>query len=48
MYLPPEDFTYGKWNRPSTPIKEVVNYDYGNMAEEVIKQEYDAFITHVF
>ena len=28
-----DDFYFGKANKPSTPIKKVVNSDYGNAAE---------------
>ena len=44
--LPPEDFVYGKPNRPPTPIKEVINNDYGNRAEATIRNEYKRFIKH--
>ncbi len=42
--LPPEDFAYGVPNRPSTPMKDVVNYTYSNRAEAAIRKEYDKFI----
>ena len=42
--LPPDDFAYGIQNRPSTPIKQVVNNDFGNKAEFLIKKEYNKFI----
>ena len=42
--LPPDDFAYGIQNRPSTPIKLVVNNDFGNKAEFLIKKEYNKFI----
>jgi len=42
--LPPEDFAYGVPNRPSTPMKDVVNYTYSNRAEAVIRRNYDKFI----
>ena len=45
IYLPPEDFAYGVPNRPSTPMKNVVNNEYGNVAEEEIKKDYQTFIT---
>ena len=44
IVLPPEDFVYGKPNRPPTPIKEVINNDYGNRAEAIIRNEYKKFI----
>jgi hypothetical protein len=34
MYLPDEEFTYGKANRPSTPVKAVVSNFYGDVAEQ--------------
>ena len=46
IILPPEDFVYGKPNRPPTPIKEVINNDYGNRAEATIRNEYKRFIKH--
>ena len=42
--LSPEDFAYGVLNRPSTPMKDVVNYTYSNRAEAAIRKEYDKFI----
>ncbi len=48
IYLPPPEFTYGKKNRTPTPVKEVINNDYGNKAEDVIKMEYGAYMNHVF
>lgn len=33
IYLPEEEFTYGRANRPSTPIKAVVSGFYGDVAE---------------
>ncbi len=44
IVLPPDDFVYGKPNRPPTPIKEVINNDYGNRAEAIIRNEYKRFI----
>ena len=44
IILPPDDFVYGKPNRPPTPIKEVINNDYGNRAEAIIRNEYKRFI----
>lgn len=34
MYLPEEEFTYGRQNRPSTPVKAVVSGFYGDVAEQ--------------
>jgi hypothetical protein len=42
--LPPVDFVYGKPNRPPTPIKEVINNDYGNKAETQIRKEYKKYL----
>ncbi len=47
IYLPPEDFTYGKRNRTPTPVKAVINYKYADKAEDCIKQDYDHFICQV-
>lgn len=33
IMLPHDDFTYGKANRPSTPVKAVVSGFYGDVAE---------------
>ena len=44
IILPPEDFVYGMPNRPPTPIKEVINNDYGNRAEAIIRNEYKKII----
>ena len=44
MYLPKEGFTYGKPNRPPTPIKDIINNNYGNLAEITIRNEYRNFL----
>lgn len=44
IYLPKEGFTYGKPNRPPTPIKDIINNNYGNLAEISIRDEYKNFI----
>ena len=44
IHLPPIDFVYGVPNSPPTPIKEIINNDYGNRAEKLIRQEYLNFI----
>ncbi|CDW88730.1 UNKNOWN [Stylonychia lemnae] len=41
MLLPEEEFTYGKANRPSTPIKAVVSGFYGDVAEQQILTRYE-------
>ena len=41
--LPPVNFVYGKANRPSTPIKNIINNDYGNKAIMQIKNEYKKY-----
>ncbi len=46
IVLPPDNFVYGMPNRPPTPIKEVINNDYGNRAEAIIRKEYKKFIRH--
>jgi hypothetical protein len=47
IYLPPQEFTYGRRNRTPTPVKDVINYEYSRKAEEVIKMEYSAFVAQV-
>ena len=44
IILPHEDFVYGLPNRPATPIKDVINSAYGNRAEDIIRNEYAAFM----
>ena len=44
IYLPKEGFTYGKPNPPPTPIKDIINNNYGNLAEITIKNEYRNFL----
>ena len=44
IILPKEGFTYGKPNRPPTPIKDIINNNYGNLAEISIRDEYKNFI----
>ena len=44
IYLPKEGFTYGKPNRPPTPIKDIINNNYGNLAEITIRNEYRNFL----
>ena len=41
LYLPEENFIYGKPNRPSTPVGDIVSNWYGNRAEGEISQKYD-------
>ena len=47
IYLPADEFTYGRKNRTPTPVKDVINYEYARKAEDVIKQEYTHFMTEV-
>ena len=47
IYLPHEGFTYGKPNRPPTPIKDIINNNYGTLAEMNIRNEYKNFIKKV-
>lgn len=42
--LPENEFVYGIRNRTPTPIKKVINNEYGNAAETVIRQEYKTFM----
>ena len=46
IYLPNKDFTYGIKNRVSTPIKNIINYQYSNKAEELIRRSYSQMISH--
>lgn len=41
--LPPDEFSYGLKNRPSTPIKDVINGGYGNRAAKGIRKKYQVF-----
>ena len=41
MILPHEEFTYGKANRPSTPVKAVVGGFYGAVAEKETLTRYE-------
>ena len=42
--LPPPNLVFGKPNRPPTPIKEVINNEYGNRAEAILRNEYTTLI----
>ena len=39
--LPDEEFTYGRANRPSTPVKAVMSNFYGDVAEQQIMNRYE-------
>ena len=41
MYLPEEEFCYGRKNRPSTPVGDVVSNYYGQKAEGELSSKYD-------
>ena len=41
IVLPEEDFIYGQPNRPSTPIKAVMQGFYGDVAEQQTLQRYE-------
>lgn len=43
--MPPEEFVYGKRNRTPTPVKQVINYDYGNKGKSALMQAYNHFIS---
>ena len=47
IYLPSEEFIYGRKNRTPTPIKNVVGYKYARNAENQIKTEYNTIMTDV-
>jgi hypothetical protein len=40
MFIPDDEFYYGVANRPSTPVKKVINNDYGNESEKVMVNNY--------
>ena len=39
-----KEMVFGKKNKPSTPMKDVINYEYGNKAEKEIVKKYEMFI----
>ena len=39
-----KDMVFGMKNKPSTPMKNVINYEYGNKAEKDIVKRYEVFI----
>ena len=41
MYLPEEEFLYGKPNRPSTPVGDVISNYYGDQATKHLAQKYE-------
>ena len=41
LYLPTEEFTYGKPNRPGTPVGDVISNYYGDKATKKLEQKYD-------
>lgn len=41
--LPAQSFSYGLANKPSTPIKNVINGIYANKAEEKLRKNYQEF-----
>jgi len=40
LCIPDKDFYYGVPNRPSTPVKKVINNDYGNESEKIMINNY--------
>lgn len=44
IFLPPEEFVYGKRNRTPTPVKNVIYYEYARQGEDTIKKTYDRFM----
>ena len=34
------DYAFGKSNRPSTPVKDIISGDYGSIAEAQIHEKY--------
>lgn len=41
--LPPESFVYGLANKPHTPIKDIINNEFANKAEQEVKKSYENF-----
>ena len=41
MYLPEEEHSYGRPNRPGTPVGDVISNFYGDIASKVLTQKYD-------
>lgn len=41
MFLPEEQFMYGKPNRPGTPVGDVISNYYGEKASKQLEQKYD-------
>ena len=41
LYLPEEEFQYGKANRPSTPVGDVISNYYGDVASKQLSQKYE-------
>ena len=39
-----KEIVFGMKNKPSTPMKNVINYEYGNKAEKEIVKRYEVFI----
>ena len=39
-----EDMVFGMKNRPSTPIGDVINFEYANRAEKILLKKYEDFI----
>ena len=44
IYLPDVGFRYGRANRVPTPVKKIINYHYGNKAEDEIRKSYSHFM----
>lgn len=47
VYLPGEDFTYGKKIPSTATIESLIQYDFSNKAEDVIKKEYHTYLREV-
>jgi hypothetical protein len=41
FYLPEDQFVYGKPNRPSTPVGDVISNYYGEKASKQLEEKYD-------
>ena len=44
IFLPTDDFVYGKRNRTPTPVKNVIYYEYARQGEDTLKKTYNRFM----
>ena len=45
IFLPDQDFIYGRKNKPSTPIKSVINFAFGNDAAQEMTRSYSQILS---